>query len=225
MKKLFLAIYTVFFVSCSSGDTDINSVVKKATPKETKATYKVEVMLNWNVSNFPKNFPAGDHFSPLIGWTHNTSTTFFDEGTIASEGIKIMAETGGTSALKSEIEARIKANEGYKLIFGSGLGNGTGTITVEVEVTKENYLVTLATMIAPSPDWYIALVDANLYENNAFIVEKTFNAFPYDAGTDSGTDYTSSNQVTNPQEKIRKITYSPFNTGSVMAIVKFTKKN
>lgn len=220
MKNAFLLAVVMLFLGCSSNDNLSNPV----NSDETKATYKVEFIMNWNASNFPKNFPLNDHFSPLIGWVHNSTTTFFDETTTASVGIKTMAETGGTSILKSEINTKIKSGEGLKVISGSGLGSGTGTITVEIEVTKKNPLVTLATMIAPSPDWYVALVDANLYENGKFLTTKTFNAFAYDAGTDSGINYTSVNEETNPQGKITKITGSPFNTGKIIATVKFTKK-
>lgn len=220
MKNVFLTLITILFLSCSS-DNDTNS--EKPDANELTAKYKIEVMFDWSAANFPKNFPSGDHFSPLIGWVHNSNSTFFNEETVASNGIKVMAETGGTSALKSEIAAKIEAKDGYKLISGSGLGSGTGMISVEIEVTKENSLVTLATMIAPSPDWYVALVGANLYENGSFVSQKTVEAFPYDAGTDSGTEYTSANQATSPQGKIKKITYAPFDTVKTIATVKFTK--
>lgn len=228
MKKVLLALISLsFLIGCSSNENEANPSNEQEQPTQsqaTKATYKVEVTFAWSQSNFPMNYPSGDHFSPLIGWVHNSTTTFFDENTTASAGIKTMAETGGTSTLKSEIESKIQAGEGLKVVTGSGLGSGTGTVTVEIEVTKENPLVTLSTMIAPSPDWYVALVDANLYENGKFLDQKTFEAFPYDAGTDSGTNYTSANLATNPQGKITKITGAPFNTGKTIATVKFTKQ-
>lgn len=222
MKNFLFSVFVFAFLASCSSDDEANSI-PTPTPTETMAKYKVEVMMDWSEANFPTNYPSNDHFSPLIGWVHNSSTTFFDVGTTASDGIKIMAETGGTSTLKSEIESKISAGEGYKLISGSGLGSGTGVITVEIDVTNENALVTLATMIAPSPDWYVALLDANLYESGGFVAEKTFEAFAYDAGTDSGTNYTSANAVTNPRGNIAKITSSPFDTGKTIATVKFTK--
>jgi hypothetical protein len=40
----------------------------------------------------------------------------------------------------------------------------------------EHPSITLATMIAPSPDWYIAVVNINLFENNSFVNQKTVEA-------------------------------------------------
>ena len=67
------------------------------------------------------------------------------------------------------------------------MGSGTGEIVLTVEVTEEFPAVTLATMVAPSPDWHIAVVNINLVENNLFVSEKTVEAYVYDAGTDNGT--------------------------------------
>ncbi len=49
----------------SSGSTVINGV-----------TYKLTFKSDWNATNFPTNYPSGSaHFSPLIGMTHNASTS------------------------------------------------------------------------------------------------------------------------------------------------------
>ena len=58
-------------------------------------------------------------------------------------------------------------------MIGTGLGSGIGEISVELLVNAENSAITLATMLAPSPDWYVAAVASNLLENGAFVEEKT----------------------------------------------------
>ena len=97
-----------------------------------------------------------------------------------------MAETGSTSPLNSEFDALINEEKGYNYFIGSSLGGGTGEITLKVEVTWAFPSVTLATMIAPSPDLYIAVVNINLLENNSFVNQKVVEAKVYDAGTDNG---------------------------------------
>ena len=79
-------------------------------------------------------------------------------------------------------------------------------------------------MIAPSPDWYLGVVNINLLENEEFVGEKNVTALLYDAGTDSGTDYTSSNKVTNPQESISQLSYAALSNGTVLSTVTFRKK-
>ena len=191
MNKIFVMVLVAFVVGCNS---DVDPIVETDT-----ARYKVDFNLNWNSSDFPIDYPANDHFSKLIGWSHSSNTTLFVEGTMASEGIKRMAELGSTSPLNDEINSEIQSGKGLMYVEGSGLGSGVGTISVELEVSKDFPLVTLSTMIAPSPDWYAAIVHFNLLEGDEFIDVKTTNILVYDAGTDAGLSYASANEPNNPQ--------------------------
>jgi hypothetical protein len=107
------------------------------------------------------------------------------------------------------------------------LGTGTGEIVLKVEVTEEFPSVTLATMVAPSSDWYIAVVNINLLENNLFVSEKTVEGNVYDAGTDSGATFTSPNETTDPQQPITLFVDAPLGNGEALnatiATVTFTK--
>ena len=42
-------------------------------------------------------------------------------------------------------------------------------------------------------------------EDGQWVAEKTFTLYPYDAGTDSGEDYTSPNADTDPAELIHSV--------------------
>ena len=94
--------------------------------------------------------PSGEHFTTLIGAVHNGSVTFWSSGGTASAGIESMAEVGGTSTLKSEINANSNA---LAIIEQSIASGGTATATVDITLTTDHPLVTLTSMIAPSPDW------------------------------------------------------------------------
>ena len=209
-NKLLLLIIVVLFIQCKKDDTE--------------TTYEVTFDINWNAEDFPVKYPSNPHFSKIIGWSHSSSSDFFALGTMASEGIKEMAELGSTEPLSEEINDKIKNKEGYKLVVGDNLGSGVGKITVEIEVNKQNPSITLATMIAPSPDWYIAVVNVNLFEGNEFVSNKTIDASIYDAGTDNGTDYTSADEVTNPQQNISILDDAPLSNGLTLSTVTFTKK-
>ena len=78
-------------------------------------------------------------------------------------------------------------------------------------------------MLAPSPDWYIAVVNINMLEDKKFISQKTINAQTYDAGTDSGITYQSNNAPTMPKQPIKIIKTPPVGNGKVIATVMFTK--
>lgn len=219
MKHLHILILSIsiLFIQCKKEDekTSSNAII---------ATYEVTFDINWNAEDFPVNYPSNPHFSKIIGWSHSSTSNFFALESMASEGIQKMAELGTTSPLSDEINQKISDGEGHELIIGENLGSGVGKITVEVNVHKEHPSITLATMIAPSPDWYLAVVNINLLENQEFVKEKVVTASIYDAGTDSGTDYTSSNEITNPQESISKLSYAPLSNGTVLSTVTFRKK-
>lgn len=76
----------------------------------------------------------------------------------------------------------------------------TGEVVInDLEVDINFPRLTLVSMLFPSPDWMIAVNGISFVdENNQWIQNVTIDLFVYDAGTDSGPEYTSPNQVTNP---------------------------
>lgn len=159
------------------------------------AFYRVTFTSTWSAETHPHaSFPAGAHFSPLIGATHNLSTTFWMSGTLASPGIEQMAETGGTTVLRSEIVAAGTAAR--QTLNGPGLATATGSMTIPTfSVSRSHPLVTLVTMIAPSPDWFVGVHDLSLLdEQGQWRDTVVVTLYPYDAGSDDGADYTSADR-------------------------------
>ena len=218
MRNITWLILIIVISSCTS---------EKITPEEVTARYTVTFIFIWNEQDFPVDYPSGAHFSKLIGWSHKPGSGFFQTGTLASEGIKRMAEIGATSPLDNEINNRIANNEGLNLVIGDNLSGGVGEITIEIAVNKENPSVTLCTMIAPSPDWYVAVVSINLYENGSFVQERIVDVLVYDAGTDGGLTYMSANDPTDPREPISLFVKPPLGNGTSItpsiSVVKFSK--
>jgi hypothetical protein len=202
MKNLLLiALFGLTLIACKKN-------------KNNSALYNVKVNLNWNSTNSQTDYPENAHFSKLIGWSHSLDSEFMSVGSKATVGIKNMAETGNNEELEKEINERIESNEFLELIIGSGLTTGIGDIETEINVNKEYSAVTFASMIAPSPDWYVAAVNVNLLEDNSFVDQKTVELVVYDAGTDSGSTYTSTNSPTNPAADIYKFVDEPLGNGT-----------
>lgn len=226
MKKLTLVatiLSVLIFLSCKKDVKDLPQ-----EPDNLQSTnYRVIFNINWNSTDFPTDYPSNAHFSKLIGWTHEPNTEFFKEGTLSSEGIRQMAELGATNTLSDEINEKISTKEGLGLYVGSNLSTGVGQITIDVVVDKYHPSVTLATMLAPSPDWYLAVVNVNLLENNQFVSSKTIDGIVYDAGTDDGTTYTSPNANTYPRRAISYFVSPPLGNDTVVspsiATITFTK--
>jgi len=193
MKKITLVLFTLtflFFIKISSAQD---------------AIYKIEFISNWSIDAHPTNFPIGlDHWSALVGTTHNTNISFFEIGQLATNGVEKVAENGNNTTIKQEINTSINNGNAYEVIEGSGLSSGLGTITIEnVNVDIDFPNLSLITMIAPSPDWVAQINNVSLTDvNNNWESLISIEVYATDAGTDSGTSYNSSNMDTNPAENI-----------------------
>ncbi len=190
---------------------------------DSTARYRVTFDSTWSARSHPDDFPSNAHFSPLIGGTHDEATRFWEVGDFATAGIKAMSETGATSPLDREINRAITAGRAEHLLRGRPLGRSPGRITMEFDVGVDFPFVTLVTMIAPSPDWFVGVSGLSLMEDGDWAQRIGVELFAYDAGTDSGTRHTSPNQPSSPREPISRIETSPFVVnGSLRSLGTFT---
>ena len=80
-------------------------------------------------------------------------------------------------------------------------------------MSRDYPLVTLVTMVAPSPDWFAGVTGLRLIENGAWIEDRVVPAAAWDAGTDSGVSFVSPDLETIPRQPISRILAPPL--GSV----------
>jgi hypothetical protein len=173
------------------------------------ARYSVRFDSRWSGSTHPVDFPSDAHFSRLIGGNHNASAVFWREGQLASPGIRAMAERGRTTPLDTEIMAAIAAGSAEAVFTGPDLDRSPGTATMEVSATQSFPLLTLVTMVAPSPDWFVGVAGFPLFENGAWISERRVDLQAWDAGTDSGATFTSADVETTPFVPVFRILTAP----------------
>ncbi len=190
---------------------EINAVAGEVEPASDTAIYSVAFNATWSATTHPTDFPSGAHFSPLIGAVHNDSASFWVSGETATPGIEQMAETGGTGLLTREIRAEIPDNA-ISVINGRGISSPASTTISEVIVTLDHPLITLVTMIAPSPDWFVGTAGQSMQDEfGQWVDELTFVLYPYDSGTDDGTSYRSPNADSSPKQAIKGLKgVSPF---------------
>ncbi len=179
---------------------------------EADVTYRITFKPNWTVSGFPTHFPVNrDHFSGLIGTTHNSKVSFWGRNQLATQGIETVAETGSKGDFKDEIQEQKNKGLAEFLLSSSGLPSGTASVAIEFDVNKSHPLVTLISMIAPSPDWFVGVHGLSLLDSNGQWERKLVLNLPlYDAGTDSGNRFTSFNS--NSSEFISLLTSSSQDT-------------
>lgn len=157
-------------------------------------------------------FPGNPHWSPLIGALHKSELVLWQAGAPASAGVEEVAEIGGTVVIRQEINAAIDGGKANAIVSGSGLVSPATVTLTDVLVTGDFPFLTLISMIAPSPDWFagvsgLALQDGQGQWREQIIVD----LYPYDAGTEEGTEYSTSNPDTAPQQPISALKgVSPF---------------
>lgn len=222
MKVVYLAgLLLVLLLGCSKNENTVTQL-----EPELNARYRLTFNATWSVLTHPNEFPSSAHFSGLIGMTHNSSVMFFSKGEVASDGIKNMAETGSKNPLESEIQNFISNGTGSTLISGDGISSSPGEVSLEFNVLISHTLVSVVSMLAPSPDWFIAVSNINLIENAEWVSSKTINVDIYDSGTDDGATFTSPDEPTVPRVPIFEIDTPPLAVNNVVAplgSITFTK--
>lgn len=195
------------------------------------ATYDFSLTTIWNSTDHT-SVPPGAHWSALVGATHSIENEFVEIGAVApnTDGIKDIAELGNSNNFRNEVNTAIALTKANQWINAGGLGNPVGTfIYNDLEVNENFPLITLVSMVAPSPDWFIAVNSVNLRTDNTAINNGwkdtfTLDVFAYDSGTDDGTDYGSANIVSNPRIPVFKLENAPIN-GNRMGTITFTFKS
>ena len=191
---------------------DSNEVVVRPVSPLPNARYRVLFEADWSAQTHPNDFPANPHVSRLIGATHGPDVVFWQPGAPASAGIQNMAERGSTSPFDAEIRQAQAAGTAENLFIGGGLNPSPGVASAEFEISQNYPLVTLVSMIAPSPDWFVGVRNLSML-NGDWRDEVVVELPPWDAGTDSGVTFDSIDDPTVPRGVIRLLDGSPVAIG------------
>ncbi|MEQ1907759.1 MAG: spondin domain-containing protein [Vicinamibacterales bacterium] len=203
--------------------TPIPTPTPTPTPAPPTARYHVTFDGTWSASSHPLEFPSSAHFSPLIGATHTAQVGFWHEGGAASDGIIDMAERGLTTRLSNEISAAIAAGTAERLVTGGNIGSSPGSAFADFEISQAQPLVTLVSMIAPSPDWFVGVSGIPLFQNGEWASERRFDLAPWDAGSDGGVTFSSPDLPLTPRPPITRILTAPLSpSGRVTSLGTFT---
>jgi len=186
-----------------------------------RASYKVTFEADWSKATHPQDFPSNPHFSGLVGASHKHDARLWKAGELATPGIESMAETGAKGALLNEVDGLIAQGTAESALSGPGIGVSPGVATMEIKISQPFPLVSLTSMIAPSPDWFVGVDSLSLRSGGRWLNDVVVELMPYDAGTDSGSTYNSSNQPTNPPEPIFQIDQSPLDNGVPLGRFRF----
>jgi Spondin_N len=189
------------------------------------AEYAVRFQATWSAVSHPVDFPSNAHFSPLVGGLHDGSVSFWQPGAAASEGIEQMAERGRTTPLDLEVGDAVATGGASQVLVGSGIGRSPGMTSLSFTASRDHPLVTLVSMLAPSPDWFVGVSGLSLFESGNWVEQRVITLYTYDAGTDSGVTYTSANADAVPPEPIHMAVSGPFAGGRPVGTFTFVRQD
>jgi len=175
------------------------------------AQYQVVFDATWSQATHPSNWPASPHFSGLVGGTHKPEAHFYRLGETSSEGIRLMAEQGSKTTLLNEVSDAIGTGTAHLQLSGGGISTSPGSVrlTFSQPMRRDYPLVTLVSMIAPSPDWFVGVDSLNLIQDGQWATNMVVTLYGMDAGTDSGESYQSPDQNTDPRDGVTEFTGFP----------------
>ena len=157
----------------------------------------------------------GDGFISKITLNGTIEILKWVEGLNAPKGLAISQEKLYVSDIDQVVKIDINTGTVEKTY------NAPGAIFLNdvAADTNGNVYVSVTSMIAPSPDWFVGVSSLDLCQNGSWADEQEVTLYGYDAGTDSGITYTSSNEVTNPPDVIKKIMNTSFLVDGILVPV------
>ncbi len=165
----------------------------------SEARYTITITGKWALPEF--TVPPGAHYTTFIGMVHNSNASLWQAGSLASPGTEMLAETGGGGPILAEIDSMIAARNALSLLlFVAPPVSGTRVANI---YCNSNYpRVSFASMLGPTPDWFVGVSGVNLFTNNKWVTDTIIHLYAYDAGTEDGDIFGYNNPPSVPQQTI-----------------------
>lgn len=175
-----------------------------------RVTYRVSVNVDWSPETHPLDYPEGAHWSGLFAAVHDERYSLFADGDTATTGLALLAANGRFSILLAEYdEAERRRRVAANAVVRPPIG-GSGAFVFTIEVSEDYPMLSFATMLAPSPDWFAGVADIALYDGETWADQLSLPVFMWDAGSDSGPTFTSRDAPTQPRESVRLLAHPSF---------------
>lgn len=223
MKKLLsiMVVFVLILASCKSDDSNPMTGTDDTTELPATAEYRITFTPNFTEAQFPMDYPANAMFSGMLVAVHDGSNEVFGQGTLASAGLKALAEEGTNNTLRAELEAMGGTDDtDFRVSSSNAMAGPTTEQSLSIVIDPEKTRLSFVAKLSPSPDWFVGVDGYSFVVNgNELIEDITINVGIYDAGTDSGDSYESPDNPTSPAQTISDITDPPIGNGSGLSSV------
>ena len=134
------------------------------------------------------NLTKANQFTPILAAIHKRSISYFEVGEPASPGLALLAEDGAVGLLAEELTAtgEVLATANSADVLGTPPLLFAGqTVTLELTSSRRNARLSLAAMILPTNDSFVALNSVSL----PLYGKRTYHALGYDAGSEPNDEW------------------------------------
>lgn len=200
---------------------DIVSTSTSDVPNTQSVEYSCTFRNSWSAENHPRLYPDDAHWSPPVLVSHDMSYKMWSPGEFSTAGVELVAETGSPRTLLDEFAAANSSVGSYvvgSLTFNSNQQEQTFDNLV---VDSNHPMLSTITMIAPSPDWFSGFYDFELFDatTSTWFSNFVLDTYPFDAGTETGGNYSLANTAEDPTLPIDEFTASnPLSTGVFLTL-------
>lgn len=171
IKSSLLAAVSLALVGCSDDDDNNNNA---------PSTAQFEVTVT--------NLTAAQPFSPVLLVAHSDGWNAFADGSRASDGIEVMAESGSPADLRSEAQAQSQYISSAVGSAPQGPASVSQVYTLDVPANKLADLeLTMATMLVNTNDAFTAVNGGSLAGLDVGM-SRTFNTPTWDSGTEANSE-------------------------------------
>ncbi len=166
--------------------------------------YDITVTTNWSEQTHPGVFPAdsGAHLSLISFLAHNDQISIWELGGLASPTVKQMAETGDLIKYQDDAVDYIADGDAawsWWNFYTDPIDSWTVTLQT---VNDAHPLLTIMSMIGPSPDWFVGVSALDLREDGIWRNKVVVDMYTYDAGTRSAERFELFGPLENPPKPI-----------------------
>ena len=198
--------------TATATEADTGESSTGALPPSPLAHYRLSVVNTWSEATHPGAVPFDAHFSWFGGATHDAAWHLWALGEFTSPGMTQMAEIGPTDILLSEVQVGINAGHVWSPLSWqhwfcppSTVMPECGQKIVEFDISLEFPLVTLVSMVGPSPDLFVGVSGLPLVVDGQWVEEQVIDIRPFDGGTRSDKDFSMNGTLQEPPLPISKI--------------------
>ena len=107
------------------------------------------------------------------------------------------------------VNLAIGAGTADAVVSGGFIAPSPGSVTVQFSVSQAFPRLTLVSMVAPSPDWFVGVAGLELFDGAVWVSNAVVTLYPLDAGTDDGPSYLSPDADSSPHVPISTISSGP----------------